>query len=139
MRCVKTGRVPCRYQVQQDHPMVAAMRATGAILLGKTNMHELGVSPLGLNMHYGIPRNPHNPSCFAGGSSSGSAAVVAAGLCPFAIGKNMTTFIAQYVHVGILLMARALHSCASGHHKIAISLHSPVVGYGVTYVHVAGL
>lgn len=79
--------VTYRYQVQQDHPMVAAMRATGAILLGKTNMHELGVSPLGLNMHYGIPRNPHDPNCFAGGSSSGSAAVVAAGLCPFAIGE----------------------------------------------------
>ena len=78
----------CRYQVRQDHPMVAAMRATGAILLGKTNMHELGISPLGLNMHYGIPRNPHDPNCFAGGSSSGSAAVVAAGLCPFAIGES---------------------------------------------------
>lgn len=74
--------------MQQDHPMVAAMRATGAILLGKTNMHELGISPLGLNMHYGIPRNPHDPNCFAGGSSSGSAAVVTAGLCPFAIGGS---------------------------------------------------
>ncbi len=68
--------------------MVAAMQACGAILLGKTNMHELGVSPLGLNMHYGITRNPHDPGCFAGGSSSGSAAVVAAGLCPFAIGEK---------------------------------------------------
>lgn len=67
--------------------MVAAMRATGAILLGKTNLHELGVSPIGINMHYGIVRNPHSPEHFAGGSSSGSAAVVAAGLCPFAIGK----------------------------------------------------
>ena len=67
--------------------MVAAMRATGAVLLGKTNLHELGVSPLGVNMHYGIVRNPHDPNCFAGGSSSGSAAVVAAGLCPFAIGR----------------------------------------------------
>ena len=80
----------CSYKVQHDHPMVAAMRATGALLLGKTNMHELGVSPLGLNMHHGIPRNPHNPSCFAGGSSSGSATVVAAGLCPFAIGSSLT-------------------------------------------------
>ena len=75
--------------MQHDHPMVAAMRATGAILLGKTNMHELGVSPIGLNMHYGIPRNPHNPTYFAGGSSSGSAAVVAAGLCSFAIGETL--------------------------------------------------
>ena len=84
---MQNSLLACRYQVHQDHPMVAAMRATGAILLGKTNMHELGISPLGLNMHYGIPRNPHDPNCFAGGSSSGSAAVVAAGLCPFAIGK----------------------------------------------------
>ncbi|KAL3130473.1 hypothetical protein ABBQ38_008292 [Trebouxia sp. C0009 RCD-2024] len=83
-----TTYMSSQYQVQQDHPMVAAMRATGAILLGKTNMHELGVSPIGLNMHFGIPCNPHNPSCFAGGSSSGSAAAVAAGLCPFAIGND---------------------------------------------------
>ena len=68
--------------------MVAAMRATGAVLLGKTNLHELGVSPIGINMHYGIIRNPHDPDHFAGGSSSGSAAVVAAGLCPFAIGQS---------------------------------------------------
>ncbi len=79
----------CRHKAEKDHPMVAAMQACGAILLGKTNMHELGVSPLGLNMHYGITRNPHNPGCFAGGSSSGSAAVVAAGLCPFAIGEKL--------------------------------------------------
>lgn len=78
-----------RHKAEQDHPMVAAMTACGAMLLGKTNMHELGVSPLGLNMHYGITRNPHNPGCFAGGSSSGSAAVVAAGLCPFAIGEKL--------------------------------------------------
>ena len=68
--------------------MVTAMQAAGAVLLGKTNLHELGVSPLGLNMHYGVPRNPHDPGHFSGGSSSGSAAVVAAGLCPFAIGKK---------------------------------------------------
>lgn len=78
----------CRHQVQHNHAMVAAMQATGAVLLGKTNLHELGVSPLGLNMHFGVPRNPHNSNCFCGGSSSGSAAVVAAGLCPFAIGVS---------------------------------------------------
>lgn len=83
-----TTYMASRHKAVQDHPMVAAMQVCGAILLGKTNMHELGVSPLGLNMHYGITRNPHNPDCFAGGSSSGSAAVVAAGLCPFAIGND---------------------------------------------------
>ncbi len=81
--------VRCRHKAERDHPMVAAMQACGAILLGKTNLHELGVSPLGINMHYGITRNPHNLACFAGGSSSGSAAVVAAGLCPFAIGNQL--------------------------------------------------
>lgn len=83
-----SGSSVCRHKAEQNHPMVAAMQACGCILLGKTNLHELGVSPLGLNMHYGITRNPYNPACFAGGSSSGSAAVVAAGLCPFAIGDQ---------------------------------------------------
>ncbi|XP_039042685.1 fatty acid amide hydrolase-like [Hibiscus syriacus] len=66
----------------------ARLRSCGAILVGKSNMHELGVTPSGTNPHYGAPRNPYDPNKISGGSSSGSAAVVSAGLCPAALGVD---------------------------------------------------
>lgn len=60
----------------------------GAIVLGKTNMHEVGLGVTGANYHWGTPRNPYNTSCYTGGSSAGSASAVAAGLVPLAIGAD---------------------------------------------------
>ena len=71
---------------RQDCVAVARLRALGALLVGKTNMHELGAGPTGLNRSHGTCRNPWDPLRFPGGSSSGSAAVVAAGLVPLAVG-----------------------------------------------------
>ena len=72
----------------QDAVVVARLRAQGALLVGKTNMHEIGIQPNGLNTHYGVARNPFNTAHDSGGSSSGSAVAVAAGLCPVAIGAD---------------------------------------------------
>eukprot|EP00951_Prasinocladus_malaysianus_P006184 scaffold43844_cov29-Prasinocladus_malaysianus.AAC.1 len=80
--------MPDRYEVTRDAEHVKALKAAGAILLGKANMHEIGQGVTGWNAHYKPTRNPHNPSHFTGGSSSGSAALVAAGLCPVAIGAD---------------------------------------------------
>uniref|UniRef100_A0ACD5XZ71 Uncharacterized protein n=1 Tax=Avena sativa TaxID=4498 RepID=A0ACD5XZ71_AVESA len=71
-----------------DAACVAQLRACGAVLAGKTNMHELGAGTSGINPHYGSARNPYNVGKVAGGSSSGSAAVVCAGLCPVALGVD---------------------------------------------------
>ncbi len=71
-----------------DATTVARIRASGALLLGKANMHELGLGVTGLNLHHGPPRNPYGPGHCTGGSSSGSAAAVAAGLCPVALGAD---------------------------------------------------
>lgn len=71
-----------------DSTVVARLRSAGALLVGKTNMHEIGILPDGLNAHYGPVRNPYGPAHEAGGSSSGSAAAVAAGLCAAAIGAD---------------------------------------------------
>ncbi|KAK7318402.1 hypothetical protein RJT34_03102 [Clitoria ternatea] len=71
-----------------DACCVKRLRLCGAILVGKTNMHELGAGTSGINPHYGAARNPYDPSKIAGGSSSGSAAVVSAGLCPVALGVD---------------------------------------------------
>jgi Asp-tRNA(Asn)/Glu-tRNA(Gln) amidotransferase A subunit family amidase len=73
---------------QADSTVVARLRSAGALLIGKTNMHEIGILPNGVNPHHGTVRNPYNPACEAGGSSGGSAAAVAAGLCSAAIGAD---------------------------------------------------
>jgi len=74
--------------VPEDAIAVARMRRAGALLLGKTNMHEIGIGVTGFNPHYGTPRNPYDPMHYPGGSSSGSAVAVAAGLAPIALGAD---------------------------------------------------
>ncbi len=74
--------------VNEDAIAVARMRAAGALLLGKTNMHEIGIGVTGFNAHFGTPRNPYDPGHYTGGSSSGSATAVAAGLAPIALGAD---------------------------------------------------
>ncbi|MDY6877180.1 MAG: amidase [Chloroflexota bacterium] len=73
---------------EEDSTVVARMRAAGALLIGKANMHEIGIGVTGLNPHHGTPRNPYNPDHYTGGSSSGPGAAVASGLCPVAIGAD---------------------------------------------------
>ncbi|KAJ1386627.1 Amidase, conserved site [Sesbania bispinosa] len=75
---------PCK----DDACCVKRLRLCGAIIVGKTNMHELGSGTSGINPHYGPCRNPYDSSKIAGGSSSGSASVVSAGLCPVALGVD---------------------------------------------------
>jgi Asp-tRNA(Asn)/Glu-tRNA(Gln) amidotransferase A subunit family amidase len=72
----------------EDATVVARLRQAGALIVGKTNMHEIGINPRGINLHHGTVRNPYNWSRDPGGSSGGSAAAVAAGLCPVAIGAD---------------------------------------------------
>jgi len=72
----------------QDATPVARLRAAGALLIGKTNMHEIGMGVTGLNLHHGAPRNPYHLGSYTGGSSSGSAASVAAGFCPISVGAD---------------------------------------------------
>lgn len=71
-----------------DATVVQRLRAAGAVLIGKANMAEIGINPTGFNPHHGIARNPWNLGHDPGGSSSGSAVAVAAGLCPAAIGAD---------------------------------------------------
>ena len=60
----------------------------GAIIIGKTNMHEIGLDTSNNNPITGTPLNPHNPAYYTGGSSGGSAYAVAAGICPIALGAD---------------------------------------------------
>eukprot|EP01134_Creolimax_fragrantissima_P002326 CFRG2326T1 len=66
----------------------ANLRTAGCIMAGKTNMHQLGMGVTGCNMDYGYPSSPYKANHFTGGSSSGTAACIAAGLCPVGVGTD---------------------------------------------------
>jgi aspartyl-tRNA(Asn)/glutamyl-tRNA(Gln) amidotransferase subunit A len=72
----------------EDAAVFSQLRGAGAILLGKTNMHEFAYGVTSNNPHYGPVHNPWDLSRIPGGSSGGSAAAVAAGLCYGSIGTD---------------------------------------------------
>ncbi len=73
---------------QKDAEVVRRLKNAGAVLLGKTNLHEFAFGGSGIISHVGPARNPHNPAHITGGSSSGSAAAVAANFCYGALGTD---------------------------------------------------
>jgi allophanate hydrolase len=69
-------------------PVVARLEQAGAILIGKTNMDQFATGLVGTRSPYGVPKNPFDPAYIPGGSSSGSAVAVAAGLVDFSLGTD---------------------------------------------------
>jgi len=71
-----------------DEPMIARLRAAGAIPLGKTNVPEFGLHSATYNESFGVTRNPWDPARTPGGSSGGTSSAVAAGMVPFGTGSD---------------------------------------------------
>src|SRR5205814_3174588 len=76
------------YSPAHDSTAVAKLRAAGAIIIGKTNLDQFATGLVGVRSPYGIPVNPIRSDLVPGGSSSGSAVAVAAGLVPLALGTD---------------------------------------------------
>jgi allophanate hydrolase len=76
------------YTAKADATCVARLRAAGAILIGKTNLDQFATGLVGVRSPYGVPRNVFDEKLIPGGSSSGSAVAVAAGLVPFSLGTD---------------------------------------------------
>jgi len=73
---------------ERDGKFPHVLRGVGAVLAAKTQLHEFAYGLTGENPHYGDCEHPNYPECTSGGSSSGSAVVVAAGIVPFATGTD---------------------------------------------------
>lgn len=76
------------YVPEYDAAVVERLKAAGAIIVGKTNLHEFAYGVTSTNPHYGTVRNPWGLDRIAGGSSGGSACAVAAGMVPMAMGND---------------------------------------------------
>jgi aspartyl-tRNA(Asn)/glutamyl-tRNA(Gln) amidotransferase subunit A len=88
LRTTAGSRVLGDWVPDADPPVVQRLRSCGAVVLGKTNLHEFAYGGTSENEHFGPVRNPWDPRRVAGGSSGGSAAAVAAGLAAAAVGTD---------------------------------------------------
>ena len=94
--CIDVAGVPCtngsqffkNYFPNEDASIVTALRAAGAVIVGKTNLHEFAFGSTTQNPHFGPTRNPWNPNHIPSGSSGGAGAAVAARMCVGAVGSD---------------------------------------------------
>ena len=131
---------------QESCTIVQRLFKAGAIILGKTTMHEFGLDVTNINPKTVTPTNPYLPGHVTGGSSGGSAAAVAAGFCPIAIGADGGGSIRIPASYCGLFGLKPTHGRISGHGGFGLA---PTVGvYGpmtssardlaLTYLAIAG-
>jgi aspartyl-tRNA(Asn)/glutamyl-tRNA(Gln) amidotransferase subunit A len=88
IRTTAGSKILSKFIPQHDAIVVTQLKNAGAVILGKTNMHEFAYGVTSINPHFGAVHNPWDLSRIPGGSSGGSAAAVAAGLCYGSIGSD---------------------------------------------------
>jgi aspartyl-tRNA(Asn)/glutamyl-tRNA(Gln) amidotransferase subunit A len=88
VRCTAGSAFFADHVPNRDAPAIERLRRAGAVLIGKTNLHEFAYGATSQNEHFGPCRNPWDPERLPGGSSGGSGAAVAAGMCEVALGSD---------------------------------------------------
>jgi aspartyl-tRNA(Asn)/glutamyl-tRNA(Gln) amidotransferase subunit A len=128
VRTTAGSRILANFVPTEDATVVARLRAAGALSLGKTNMEEFAYGATSLNPHYGACRNPWDPERIAGGSSGGSAAAVAAGLAPAALGSDSGGSIRQPAALCGLVGLKPSYGRVSKHGVVPLSWSQDHVG-----------
>lgn len=108
-------------------PLVQTLLEAGACFVGKTNTDELAYSLIGGNIHFGMPVNPRDPTLIPGGSSSGSAVAVAAGLADLGLGTDTSGSIRLPAAINGLIGWRPTHGSLDNRalHPLAPSFDVP--------------
>ena len=132
------------YMPDETAPVVARLLDAGAVLVGKTNLDQFASGLVGTRSPYGVPRNPFSAAHIPGGSSSGSAVAVAAGIVSFALGTDTAgsgRIPAAFCHVvglkptrGLLSLRGVVPACRS---LDCISIFAPSVEDAVAVFDVA--
>jgi aspartyl-tRNA(Asn)/glutamyl-tRNA(Gln) amidotransferase subunit A len=112
----------------EDATVAARLKGAGAILIGKTNMHEFAWGGTTANPHYGFGRNPWDPERFPAGSSGGSGAAVAARTCYGAIGTDTGGSIRLPSAVNGIVGIRPTIGRVSNHNVIPLAWSMDTVG-----------
>jgi len=87
-KCTSASKILENYVAPYDATVITKLKAEGVVILGKTNLDEFAMGGSGENSAYGVTKNPHDQTRVAGGSSSGSAASVAANMACFSLGSD---------------------------------------------------
>ena len=88
VKCTNGSRFFQDHMPRNDALVVQRLREAGAVIVGKTNLHEFAYGSTTQNPHYGLTRNPWDLACIPSGSSGGAAAALAAEMCVGAVGSD---------------------------------------------------